>query len=173
MPATLSVAPELALMLDDIGREPAERTRMLVAADFADERAGLPSLAVALRELAAPGYRDILATGSRVYGKPRPDSDWDWVILFGRVPVPLWSAADTRTESDDEYRGARGIDFALRFGPLNLLVCTERDQLTAWEKGTALLVAERDMRGPRTRERAVEVFQAQFRAAGLAGVEPL
>lgn len=160
------ITNDIRNFLDAINLTPADRVQMLVAADAAQE-AGEDSLSELLREIAKPDCRDILPTGSRVYGSPGPDSDWDWVILLPYLPHRLRSAADTCRESDEEYRGVKGIDAALRFGPVNLLVVTTRDQFFAWEEGTRLLCAEREKFGPVRRERAVEVFQAKFAFEGL------
>lgn len=98
-------------------------------------------------------------TGSHAYGEPHADSDVDLVI---------------RADVDDmsllrELSGCR--QGPIRFGQLNLIVCTNDELFTAWQKGTEQLMAEgRETGLPVTRERACEVLKA--RRAVLPGQEP-
>ena len=66
-------------------------------------------------------------TGSRVYGTPRPDSDVDLVIL-----TEEGTATALRTLSDGKG--------AIRFGKLNLVVCTTTDEYAVWRLGTTQML---------------------------------
>jgi hypothetical protein len=104
-----------------------------------------------------------LLTGSRVYGRPRDDSDTDVVVWAAEDAVEsLCREADTYyTNETNEYEGATilGLRAALRFGEVNVLLVTEEWQWRAWVTGTRQLTAE----APVTRDRAVEVFQSKFK----------
>jgi hypothetical protein len=63
-------------------------------------------------------------TGSRAYGNPRPNSDVDLVVLVDEDTADL-----LRTAS--ETRGP------VRFGRLNLVVCTTEEQYAVWRLGTS------------------------------------
>ncbi len=105
-------------------------------------------------------------TGSRVYGRPREDSDVDMVV---RVDIStarvLYSLSDTfdaakfADETDPDYGGI-GV---VRFGKLNLILCTDDDQYTAWRMGTRAMMKEG---GKFTREMAVNVIKAQLMKIG-------
>ena len=66
-------------------------------------------------------------TGSRVYGTPRPDSDVDLVVLVDEDTATL-----LRTLSDDKG--------AVRFGRLNLVVCTSPEEYSVWRLGTTQML---------------------------------
>jgi Kef-type K+ transport system membrane component KefB len=66
-------------------------------------------------------------TGSRAYGTPRPDSDVDLVILTDED-----TATALRTLSDGKG--------AVRFGKLNLVVCTTQDEYAVWRLGTTQML---------------------------------
>lgn len=63
-------------------------------------------------------------TGSRVYGKVKPDSDIDLVVLLDHD-----SAEIIRKLSDDPIG-------PVRFGSLNLIICTDETMFMAWKLGT-------------------------------------
>lgn len=106
-----------------------------------------------------PPSTNAFITGSHAYGEPHADSDVDLVV---------------RADVDDmsllrELSGCR--QGPIRFGQLNLIVCTNDELFTAWQKGTEQLMAEgRETGLPVTRERACEVLKA--RRAVLPGQEP-
>ena len=152
---------QLALLLDGCHLEPAEDMRFLVAADYAQEQ-GYRAVEHCLRLLARSPRR--LATGSRAYGTPQPDSDWDWVVKFGRhrdfadVLTPADSHTISRADTD-HYGDSDMLVGTARFGPLNLIAVTAESQWNIWKDGTQYLLAESGLEGPRTRDRAVQVFQ--------------
>ena len=88
-------------------------------------------------------------TGSRAYGTPMADSDIDLVV---RVTSEEFTALNQLADS--------GLGESLRFGRLNLILCTEDDKYAAWWRGTRDLVAEK----PVSREVAIEKFKALFSA---------
>jgi predicted nucleotidyltransferase len=88
-------------------------------------------------------------TGSRVYGKPRRNSDIDLVVFVSKA-----DAAALGNLCDDD--GDTSAYATVRFGRLNLLVITDPAKYAAWVEGTAKLKAQR----PVTREQAIEVFKA-------------
>lgn len=148
-----------------------DKTQALIAADRADELE-LTSCAWLLRYFGSIEFdKTMLFTGSRRYGTPKPSSDLDLVILISsmsRFPIEQSCDFNDRTEYHLCYptrqrrrrRGEMqppGIDAALRFGPINLLCVHMTHQMKAWVDGTNILLKE----APVTRDRAVEVFQAQ------------
>lgn len=88
-------------------------------------------------------------TGSRVYGTPRPDSDWDLCIL------PDQRTADMLEMLRDEETGI------IRFGVMNLIVLRDRETFDLWRQGTDELFAMR----PVTRDFAIKHLQ-KFRLTG-------
>jgi hypothetical protein len=92
-------------------------------------------------------------TGSRAYGTPRPDSDVDLVVCVSKD-----EAAKLRELSDDP--DARSV----RFGRLNLVICTDRKLWDAWALGTDELKA----RAPVTRDEAKRVLSHYRQLAGAA-----
>lgn len=88
--------------------------------------------------------------GSRVYGTPREDSDFDLVVpMAPEVAAKLYELA--------------GFDpnGPLYFGKLNIIPATSDAQYEAWVDGLAVAVAEQEAtQKPLSRERAVEIFKA-------------
>ena len=98
-------------------------------------------------------------TGSRVYGTPREDSDWDWVMPWGKNRFDWASLYADEVKAPEEYYDSRRLIGTLRFGPVNIIV-PQAVYWPAWVEGTKALVA----RKPVTREQAVDEFQARFTA---------
>ena len=102
---------------------------------------------------------DSFVTGSRVYGVPREDSDWDIVIrcdkkdateIFGIPQVHI---------------GPTGIDYPLDnkgtshyLGNINYILCFTDQRFDNWKKGTETL---KNLR-PVTRDVAVNLFKSLF-----------
>jgi len=113
-------------------------------------------------------------TGSRAYGRPREDSDIDLVIHCSsgeRVLLQMLADPDPPAIVDEPgYNDARG--YQMRFGRLNLLVCTTDDQYAVWLLGTrALQDRQQNKPEPVTREEAVAVFQSILAAIGTKNNE--
>lgn len=106
--------------------------------------------------------RKSFATGSRVYGKPRKDSDIDLVVLVDQFTMELLlDLADEDVQSNNGYDPADAR--CLRFGKLNLLCCMSVKHFDIWKKGTDILVARRNRRQtPVLREEAIS-FLSWFR----------
>lgn len=136
------------------------------AADAAPRPSSLYHLLNWLGHTIREGACLALATGSRVYGEPRPDSDWDWV-LYGTVDqwTELKGFADSATAPGEEWHNERykspGLTSALRFGPVNIIFLTHLWQWRAWDEGTRELV-EMSRLHPVARDLAVQVYQAAF-----------
>lgn len=162
------VDPDLSLLLDAVHRDQSDRTLKLVAADRAAEL-GLLSCERLLRYTARPSFtRPLLSTGSRVYGTPGPASDWDWVVFSVGSTTRSWF------KGNYDYSGRRIPDHdatiyppdmiesrlagSYRFGPVNVIHVDQMSQYFIWREGTDQLLAESALEGPRTRERAIEVF---------------
>lgn len=103
-----------------------------------------------------------LLTGSHAYGEPGDDSDIDLVVLLGDEAIKVLSEA-----SEEDVRYPDAASMAMRFGPLNLLVCRDspagRAAFAVWRQGTEVLQAAK----PVTREVAVETFRALRKEARL------
>jgi Nucleotidyltransferase domain len=95
-------------------------------------------------------------TGSRAYGTPRIDSDIDLVIFTDVETAGLlqvWGAVENAApQGSDE--GSDEVYGPIRFGKLNLIVCTSEEAYRAWVDGTA----ELKKRAPCSREEAKTVF---------------
>ena len=90
---------------------------------------------------------DSFATGSRVYGTPREDSDFDLAVLLHEGADELWKIANL-----DQGKGS-----SIRFGVLNLIAFTDRESFDKWRGVTEELAK----RAPVTRDEAIAAFQAQ------------
>ena len=157
------VHPELVALLTACSECPTDQTAKLVTADWAAER-DMPKLEYLLRFLAeddAFQHGDpILFTGSRRYGLPRPNSDFDWVWFnhTGDARIELCRHAKERltqeTKSDGPPYDGSSLWDAVRFGPVNLLIVTEDWQWNLWEKNTL----ELDKRKPVSKSDAKHHF---------------
>lgn len=83
---------------------------------------------------------DSFATGSRVYGTPKEDSDLDLVVLL-ECSSDIWKFAEPGS--------------TCRFGKLNLVTFEDKDNFERWRKITKELIA----RSPVTRDEAIKAFQ--------------
>ncbi len=106
------------------------------------------SIADFLNLIPAEPSRPPFLTGSRAYGIPRDDSDWDFVIHqpSGSLDVSIPGAC---VNHHNPYH------YSVKHGPLNLMVFRD---LTAFEKAKEL-TDELIRRKPVTRDEAVAVFQ--------------
>lgn len=103
-------------------------------------------------------------TGSRVYGTPREDSDFDMVVLM--TVADLYAAMQhLHGEVVHDYSFSAG---SLRFGDLNLIIQTDPKLFAAWQKARDTLTAIK----PVTREVAVAVHKQCF-AEAEPPAEPL
>ena len=101
-------------------------------------------------------------TGSYAYGKPTKDSDVDLVVRIGQVASEL-----LQTAIGDSQQEFKTYSKGLRFGKLNLLMCTTDAQYDAWLDGTLALVK----REPVTRDEAIIEMTNQRRHHGVIGHE--
>ena len=77
-------------------------------------------------------------TGSRAYGKPKPESDVDLVIR-----VDPDTAAKLRSLSDPSYDAQlKGEIKPVRFGRLNLILCETDDEWAVWRVGTTQMTRD-------------------------------
>jgi hypothetical protein len=113
-------------------------------------------------------------TGSRVYGAPKPASDWDLVVLMDESDMRLlreclskrgdesaWTAASLEAADRDES------DVTCRFGVLNLIATSSQAKYDAWRKGTTLLSSMAGIDRV-TRDQAKALFKPLFDAARAA-----
>lgn len=84
-------------------------------------------------------------TGSRRYGTPGQDSDIDLVVRCDD------DTANMLFDLSDQEGSCQTI----RFGLLNLIVCTSDSTFAKWKQGTEELAAK----APVTREEAVATFK--------------
>lgn len=96
-------------------------------------------------------------TGSRVYGKPREDSDIDLVVLMED------ESAETLIDLENEFGNVsqygKLFTNSLKFGNLNLIVCSSKEEFEAWKKGTKILLDECMLNGPVTKAAACVIFE--------------
>lgn len=105
--------------------------------------------------------RELLPTGSRVYGTPREDSDEDYVVIATDDEVQKMKpyADSWHTEDGGSAGGSPAVFATLRFGRINLICVETADQFRVWRTGTEFLAGVASAKGPVTREFAVETFQ--------------
>jgi len=87
-------------------------------------------------------------TGSRAYGTPKEDSDYDVVVSMSQ------ELCDTLRPASEAEAPDYPHSVALRFGKLNLICAVHPVMYEAWRKGNELCLAE----APITHERAIEIM---------------
>lgn len=100
-------------------------------------------------------------TGSRRYGKPELLSDIDLVIRADLMTyLELQDQADSIAEAPPGSKEYEDGVMSLRFGTLNLIVCTDDETYAQWMLGTEMLEqeAKEGSAGPLTTERAKAFF---------------
>lgn len=87
-------------------------------------------------------------TGSRVYGKPRDDSDVDLVVrMDSDTAISLYKLCGSKD--------------CIRFGILNILPAVSDKEYQIWKEGTEKLIRKMEKTGkPITREEAVTLFKS-------------
>lgn len=106
-------------------------------------------------------------TGSRVYGKPDMDSDWDMVLMANdSIIEELIDACDGDEEYEFDEEGE--VSYSIRFGNLNLIVL-QKNQFKAWKDATEELI----QRKPVTRDQAVECIQQHLALIDIPSVDPV
>ncbi len=104
-------------------------------------------------------------TGSRAYGKPRTDSDYDLVVLVSQETLQCLQEVAEAAPPNCEYDPEDAC--CLRFGPLNLLcVCSEK-HFELWQEGTEELIRRSKMIGPVQREFAIEFLRNLRKKNGI------
>lgn len=98
-------------------------------------------------------------TGSRVYGRPGPNSDIDLVVRVDPRLAGILRALSGATGIDDDA-GAKPV----RFGKLNLILCETDEQYAVWAKGTAEMTGSGK---PFDKVAAKAVFDKYREAVGL------
>lgn len=110
------------------------------------------------------------ATGSRVFGEPRQDSDLDLVILVDAFTLNLLQGMAEVDENAEATGYAGAVSACLRFGKLNIIATTEVSLYLAWKEGTEeceRLAGQRTMDlnqpnlfGKLTRDEAIDILTA-------------
>lgn len=96
-------------------------------------------------------------TGSHAYGVPNSKSDIDLVVMVSKEDLALLKdIADEGFRSDGMYESAME-SACLRFGRMNLLVCTDLGLFGVWKRGTKELKAK-SKKGRVSRDEAVRHF---------------
>lgn len=86
-----------------------------------------------------------------MYGQPREDSDVDLCILVPKEEALILGACADEPNSPRPGSGS----FPVKYGNLNLIVCTDHRTYRAWKRGRDRLKAQ----APVTREQAREMFR--------------
>lgn len=104
---------------------------------------------------------DSFSTGSRVYGKPRPDSDWDIAIRCDRQDAASIFGANLDGDPDDPngYPIDENAWTCLR-GNVNYILCFTDKRFNSWKEGTNKLI----LIAPVDRELAKAIFISLFKA---------
>lgn len=101
-------------------------------------------------------------TGSRAYGNARPDSDIDLVIRVDE------QTARTLRELADPDSLVNDLANSVRFGRINLLLCTTDDEWHVWRNGTTDLINRANINGPVGRMEAIFLFQSLRHQMGIS-----
>lgn len=114
--------------------------------------------------------RKSFITGSRAYGKPRPNSDIDLVVYLSEEDLEIlleMGGFDTPVRFlDSEYIASGGIP--LRIGKINLICVVDDERYKVWKDGTDKLKKRKEKRGkPIEREEACKLFARLRHEAGL------
>jgi hypothetical protein len=131
-------------------------------------------------------YR-FLFTGSRLYGNPKRNSDFDLVMAYdSRSTVEIsdghWSThmgvielLGNRANSTEDACGQEipdveeyavpQVDYAMRFGPINLICVSRLVQWSTWRSGTysCCVQAKLEKKGYVVRSYAVNAINRRFR----------
>lgn len=106
-------------------------------------------------------------TGSRVYGSPREDSDYDLVVLIDKD-----DANRLATGSDDgigELAAKYGQEVTnLQFGKLNLILVYTQEEFDFWRRVTNELHSIAASKGPVLRDFAVDYIAKERKKMGVA-----
>ena len=97
--------------------------------------------------------------GSRRYGEPREDSDTDLVILVSEEEGKVLCQQADEPKTKQPWQKS----CSLRFGKLNIILCTDETYFKRWEEGITNLLKN----APVTREQAI----AEFLSLGATGYE--
>lgn len=100
-------------------------------------------------------------TGSHAYGKPRPDSNLDLVVLADDETIGKFA------REFDKSVDYGGDSLTIRQGAVNLILETSPAKFAAWKFGTEKLI----QRMPVTREEAVKEFKSLFSSVGEEDAE--
>lgn len=103
-------------------------------------------------------------TGSRAYGEPKPDSDFDLVLLIDPCDrdtlAAFWEMIDGQhdvtSDASNDYGECDEFPRCVRCGPINLILCYTQDEYDAWWNGTDELKSRTEKV---TRDYAIQVFQ--------------
>ena len=100
---------------------------------------------------------EIIFTGSRVYGRPKKDSDLDIVILCNDEEARLLNlVCDKEKQRTANYPEG---SFNLYFGNLNIIVTTDEGTFNSWKEGTQLLKDMSDYNEIVTKKIAIKVLE--------------
>ena len=103
----------------------------------------------------------LLLGGSRVYGFPREDSDWDVVVLTDPETAKILRGAFPRG-------GKSPRNTSIKVGDLNIILATSRAEYEVWAKG----IKELKARAPVEKAEAIRVFEElriKLKHCGLCG----
>lgn len=106
--------------------------------------------------------QDAFITGSRYYGTPRDNSDWDIVIRCERKDaINVFGAKDETLTGDEDYELDENA-FQMTKGCVNFILCFTDERFKSWRDGTEKLTRIK----PVTRVVAVAMFKSIFAAEG-------
>lgn len=93
-------------------------------------------------------------TGSYAYGEPRHNSDIDLVFLCAKETSDLlWDVLG------EIYSSNPSVDTSMRAGKVNMIYCLTRAEYDMWLRGTAELIAVKNLTGkPVSKEQARDHF---------------
>ena len=133
-----------------------DEMELAVVADWADENSR-PTVAAILRDVAGREPYPF-QTGSRAYGTPRTDSDYD-IVAFMTTGEIAYLGEKVRERS---VSGTH-TSLSLRLGPFNVICLTRRFEFNAWQDATNELTA----RKPVARSEAIELIKSKCKDIGI------
>jgi predicted nucleotidyltransferase len=112
--------------------------------------------------------RQPFLTGSRVYGKPTKDSDYDVVWLYEEGEDPLFDALYTGLINLDDPNDQKiSVSRSLRVGKLNIIIVNSEQEYDAWKSATEHMKSRKTSKVFFTKEEAKSIIDAEYEEQGL------
>lgn len=101
-------------------------------------------------------------TGSRAYGTPHEESDYDHCILLSDHAARCMVEVFEEREGSGCNSGSNIMYASFKIGRLNILIFTDLKQFEVWRRATEFLITK----APVTRKKAVKYIRKKLHKAG-------